>query len=133
MPAIASITVNDREDTPVSHTFEPKGQVANGVWLLKEGTGVPFGENKLTISQRQTGSGLYRPKLVLALPTVVNETIDGVTVPSVARTAYVTVEATFDEKSTEQERSNAIGIVANAMLEAQTVPNDVFVNLESIW
>lgn len=133
MPAFSSLAINDRETTPVTHTFEPNGFAAAGVWKLKEGTGVPFGENSLTLSRRLTANGLYRPRMVLAMPTVVNETINGVTVPSIARTAYVTVEATFDGKSTEQERDNAIGLAMNALASSATLVNGVFVDLEEIW
>jgi hypothetical protein len=85
-----------------------------------------------TVSLRKVGSR-FKGRLVLKNPTIVSETINGVVVPTVSRTSYASLDLTFDETSTEQERKNTIGMFANA-LAASVVPiNDTFVKLEQLY
>lgn len=130
MPTFATITVNDREDTPVAHSFTPT-VIENGVGVFHERDGVPIGDSKLTLSARKTGSK-YKARMVLALPVMVTETINSVDQYKVSRTAYADVSFTFDESSSEQERENAIGLVANALDAAQSTVIGVLQDLEGL-
>jgi hypothetical protein len=132
MPALQSISVNDRATpTPVAHAFAPR-DVSQGVGLVVNSTGVPVGEEKLTISMRKSGSK-YRGKLTLTAPVVVTETINGVSAPRVARTAYATLEVTFDETSSTQERTNLIGMIADALGTSKTLVHNTLVGLEGVY
>lgn len=131
MPAFATITVDDRESTPVAHAFTPRSD-SNGVAEFRESTGVPIGDSVLTISLRET-SGKYRARIKMAMPTVVTETINGVDYPKVARTAYADLTVTFADSSTLQERKNLIGMFANTLAASQTVPNGVLTSLEEVY
>lgn len=131
MAQASTITVNDREATPVAHTFAPRA-IVPGNALFVESNAVPIGERTLTIRTTKTGNR-YHTKLILACPSLVMETINGVSVPKVPRTALVELHARFDDTSTEQERKNAIGMMANALAASQTMLNASLTQLESIW
>lgn len=130
MAAAAPLVVNDRATTPVAHTFTMRAK--EPVPLFVETGSVPFGERKFTISTRKT-AGKYRTVLKLENPTLVTEVVNGVNVPKVPRTAYAELRLTFDEFSSEQERADTVGMIANAMAASQTMMNATLVKLESIW
>jgi len=118
MPQIAPITANDRESTPVAHSFAPKG-IPSGIATYVESdiAGTLIGEKLLTISST-TSATKRKVRLVLKDPVVVTETINGVDLPKVDRTAYAEVNLSFDINSTQQERDNLVGIVANIIADA---------------
>lgn len=132
MAARANLVINDRAATPVAHTFSPDGDDANGVHVFTEKTGVPAGYARYT-AQLRFSKGKYRPTLRLAVPIVQTQTINGVSAPVVVRTAYIDFSATFDALSTTQERADAVGMFYNSLPAAQTMINDMLVNLSDIW
>lgn len=132
MPSFLPITVNDREDTPVSHTFSPQLE-KNNVFYFHERDGIPLGDKQLTLSVQATANGNYKARLRIADPVVVVETINSVDVPKVDRTAYASVEFTFSNRSSEQERENLIGMLANALADSQTLVMGVCRDLESVY
>lgn len=131
MPALTTLTINDRESTPVAHVFNPaapQGDVA-----VFNGTGATlFGRENLTISARQS-AGKLRVRMVITDPVVVTETINGVDRSTVSRVAIGEVKLTFDESSTLQERKNLVGLIANAMADSQTDLSLVFTQGESFY
>lgn len=132
MSARGNLVINDRAATPVAHTYSPDGDDANGVHVFSEKTGVPAGNPRFTAQLRKS-NGKYRPTLRLQVPIVQTQTINGVSAPVVVRTAYVELACTFDQLSTDQERKDAIGLMANAMAASQTQINDMLVNLSDIY
>jgi len=132
MPAFATITVNDREATPVAHSFTPRMENA-GTFEWRESNGVPIGDGKFTLSLRQNENGNYKARIRLEMPVVVNETINGVTVPKVERMSMADVMFTFSERSTTQERKNTVGLLANALAASQAQINSVLTDLENIY
>lgn len=132
MSARTNLVVNDRAATPVAHTYSPDGDDQNGVHLFSEKTSVPAGNPRFTASLKK-GNGKYRPSLRFQIPIVQTQVINGVSNPVVVRTAYVELNATFDELSTTQERADAIGLMANAMNASQTQINELLVNLSDIY
>lgn len=132
MSARANLVINDRAGTPVAHTFTPDGDEPNGVHVFSEKTSVPVGNPRYTASLRRSG-GKFRPTLRLQIPIVQTQTINGVSTPVVVRTSFVEVSATFDGLSTTQERADAVGQMYNSMAAAQTMINDLLVNLSDIY
>jgi hypothetical protein len=132
MPALTTITVNDREDTPVAHTYTP-GAPSKGVYEFVNSDGVPIGDEKLTVSISPTGNGNIRTRIRMMDPIVVTETINGVDRPKVERTAYASLEFTFSDRSSKQERENLVGKLANALSESQTFMMSVCTDLEGIY
>lgn len=132
MSARTNLVINDRAATPVAHTFSPDGDDANKVHVYSEKTGVPAGNPRFTASLAKS-NGKYRPKLRFQLPVVQTQVINGVSSPVVVRTAFVELNCTFDELSTDQERKDAIGFMANTLAAAQTQINDLLVGLSDIY
>lgn len=134
MAARGNMVVNDRTSpTPVAHTFSPDGDDANGVHVFSEKTTVPAGNPRFTASLTQTKGGRYTPKLKLTVPIVQTQTINGVSSPTIVRTAYIEVSANFDALSSEQERNDAVGMMANALSTSQTQIHDLLVKLSDIY
>lgn len=132
MAARGNIVIADRAGTPVNHTYSPDGDDKNGVALWSEKGTIPAGNAKYSASVKLS-NGKYRANLRLAVPIVQTQTINGVASPVVVRTAYVEVSTTFDALSSTQERSDAIGLMANSMAASQTQINDILVNLTPVW
>jgi hypothetical protein len=51
----------------------------------------------------------------------------------VVRTAFAEVNFTFDALSSDQERKDCVGLIANALAASQTQINDLLVNLSDIY
>lgn len=131
MPQLQNIVLTDRATTPVNHTFVPRDIDRNGVATVVESTGVPVGENQLSISLTRTPAGKFRIMEKLTLPVVQIQTINGVSTPIVVRTAHVEVKFTFDSTSTEQERKDAVGMLASGFDPAKPLTNDTIVKLQN--
>lgn len=134
MPQLQSVVLTDRQATPVAHTFTPKDITSQGVAQVVETNGVPIGNSRLSISLRQTGvAGRYKAEMKLAVPVVVNETINGVSAPKVVRTGYADVSFTFDPTSTEEERNDVVGMLQSAFAESAVLINDTVVKLQGVY
>ncbi len=132
MPALQSISILDRTPvTPVAHVFQPK-DVANGNGMVVNSTDMPVSDEKLTISMRKQGN-TYRGALGIAIPVVATEVINGVSSPKVVRTAYVNLSVNFDALSTTQERTNIIGMLADALGTSKTLVHKALVDLEGVY
>lgn len=132
MPTPTTLTVNDRAATPVAHDFRPDMLDPNGVQSFVNTDGVKIGDKKITVSLRKTGSK-YKIRLVVTVPTVVNETINGITLPKVIRVAFADLAFTFDESSELQERKDTVGFAMGLLSESQTEINAVLTDLENWW
>lgn len=132
MPQLQNVVLKDRATTPVDHTFTPR-DIRDGVGTVIETSGVPVGNSRLSVSLRQTPQGKYKAELKLAVPTVVNEVINGVTTPAVSRTAFADVTFTFDPTSSEAERNNVVGMLADALAPAKLLVNDTVVKLQGVY
>lgn len=131
MPQIANLILTDRAAVPVNHTFTPR-DAAGGKGVLVSNTGVTVGEKRFTIasSVNSNGKTVVRGKLIL--PVVATETINGVSMPKVVRTAYANFDLSFDATSTEQERKDAVGMIASSLDAAKWV-NDVTTKNETVY
>ena len=132
MPALSSLVLKDRATTPVDHTFVPNGVEAK-VGTVVESNGTKVGDSKFSLSSRKTASGRYNAKLKLEVPVLVNETVNGVTRPSIIRVAYATCDFSFAAESTTQERDNIVGMLETALKKATTMVDKTVVGLEEVW
>lgn len=133
MPQLANLVLTDRATTPVNHTFTPE-DIRDGVASVVETTGVPIGSNRVSLALRRTAdNGRYRGEIRYTFPIVQTETINGVSTPRVVRTAYATLQLTFDPSSTEQERKDAVGMVASSLDASKTLVNDMLTKLQGIY
>lgn len=130
MPQIQPVILTDRAVPPVDHTLSPAGEPQhNGVYEFAEANSVPVGRNRLTMSLRRSG-GRYRGEMKISMPVVVNQDTNGVITPVVVRTAYATVQLTFDDRSTKEERESMMGFLASTFAENQALINGVYTDLE---
>lgn len=132
MPQLQPLVLKDRATpTAVDHTFSPS-DISAGVGAVVESTGVPVGNSRYTISLRQS-NGRYRATIQLNVPVVANEIINGVTTPKVVRTAYADVTFTFDRTSTEAERNNLVGMLADSLAANKVLVHDTVVKLQGVY
>lgn len=132
MPQLQSVILTDRTTpTPVNLTFVPR-EIADGVGVVINAGGTPIGEKRCTVSMKKTNNR-YKGEVRLTLPVVATETINGVSEPKVVRTAFAALSVSFDEKSTEQERNDAIGLMASALATGKVLVNDALVKLEGVY
>lgn len=131
MAQASTITINDRETTPVAHVFMPDEKLVEGFYFKEKST-IPMADKVLSIRGRKSAGRVHR-RLMLTVPILVNETVNGVSVPTVPRTTLIDCNFRFDETGTEQERANAVGMFFNALAAAQGVINASIVKLEGTW
>jgi len=131
MPQLANLVLTDRAATPVNHTFTPL-DIQSGVGVVVESTGVPIGDRRFSVSLNKTSQNRYKPSIRLTIPVVQDATVNGVTKPTVVRTAYADLTFNFDSSSTEQERKDVVGMLQSALDSAKWV-NDVAVKLQGVY
>lgn len=132
MPQLQNIVLTDRAATPVNHTYTPR-DIVGGVAEVVESTGVPIGDNRFTVSLKETAQGRFKGVLKGQFPIVQNQTINGVTTPVVVRTSYCTMEFSFDKSSTEQERKDCVGLMQSSLDTSKTLVNDSIVKLQGVY
>lgn len=132
MPALQNLVLKDRASTPVDHTFTPSG-VAGGVGTVAESTGVKVGDSTYSVSCKKTANGRYNAKLKLQIPVLENAVVNGVTVPTVVRTAYATVDFSFAGTSSTAERNNLVGMLQDSLSPTKTLVTKAIVDLEGVY
>ena len=132
MPQLQNLVLADRETTPVNHTFTPL-EIKDGVGTVVESTGVPIGNNSYSVSLRKTPQGRYKAALKGQFPIVQTQTVNGVSTPVVVRASYVDVTFSFDGSSTEQERKNVVGMMADSLASGKVLTNDLLTKLQGVY
>lgn len=132
MSARTTITVNDRANTPVAHSFTPRANGTTDVALFVEAQSMSIGERKITISTKKA-NGKTRARILIENPTLVTEVVNGVNVPKVPRTCFADLTFTFPDGCSLQERKDTVGFMANLLLATQAMVNSAIVDLEGIW
>lgn len=132
MPQLQSVILTDRTTpTPVNRTYVPR-DIENGVGTGINASVTPVGAERVSVSNKKTGTR-FKGEVRLVLPVVQTETINGVSRPVVVRTAYITVQTSFDETSTEQERTDAVGLMASALGTGKVLVNDALIKCEGVY
>lgn len=132
MPQLQNLVLTDRASTPVAHTFTPR-DIQGNVATVVETSGVPVGDSRYSLSLTKTQNGRYKAVAKLAVPVVQNQTINGVTSPTVVRTGYVEATFTFESGSTEQERKNLVGMFYSSLSPSATLVNDTLTKLQGVY
>lgn len=118
MASIAPVTLTDRENPTVTTTFVPREINAGVGRLVAPGPqGTAAGEGVLTISGRQTPGLRSKSRGKLAIPRVVEETVNGVQVVKTLGVSYVTIDFDIDPMFTSQDCADLAGF-AESMLKA---------------
>lgn len=133
MAQLTSIVLTDRKATPVAHTFLPR-TIEGPVATLIESTGIPVGDSRFTISLgKPTAQGKYKPTLRLTIPVVQTQTLNGVSTPVVVRTAYAEASFSFDATSSEAERNDVVGMLADSLRASLALVHDTVVKLQGVY
>lgn len=133
MPQLQNLVLKDRAATPVDHTFTPL-EVKGGVATVVETAGVPIGDKRFSVSLSKTPqNNRYKTTIKMVVPVVADETVNGVTRPTVVRTSYVDATFTFDNTSTLQERKDVVGMFASSLEPTKVLVNDSVVLLQGIY
>lgn len=132
MPSLQNTVLTDRAATPVNHTFVPR-DIVNNVGTVVNSTGIPLADKRLTVSLNKTAQGNYKTRLQMAIPVVMDQTINGMTQPTVVRTAYADLLFTFSSTSTEQERKDIVGMLQSALAPSNVLINDTAVKLQGVY
>jgi len=112
MPKLAPVVLKDY--AAKEHTFSPRG-ISGGVATLVESNGVPIADKELSISKTKTTTGRSKVLAKLKVPVVQDATVNGVTRPTVVRTAYAELTLTFDNTSSIIERGDMRAYLQNLM------------------
>lgn len=131
MPAIAPIALTRNSDSAVL-SFNPDGIDSNGVASFVVSTGVPIADPRITIGKASTATGRKKVTIKVAVPIVQNTTVNGVTNPTVVRTAYADVTFTFADSSTTAERTDLRSFLVDA-LASSLVGGGVINSLGSLY
>ncbi len=127
MPAIAAITINDGQATPVAHTFNP---VESGLPMYQENgnTTIPaIGYPEIATSLRKATADNGVNKAMITLKVPVLETVSGSTVggyapgPKVAYFLQFKGEVLLPARSTGSQRKDLRVMFANLLTNAQVV------------
>lgn len=132
MPQLQNLILTDRKATPVAHTFTPR-DISNGVASVVEGTGTPVGDPRVTLKLVKSANNRYNGTLRLEIPVVQTATINGISVPTVVRKAYGEVRVSFDETSSEAERNDLVGMLADSLGAGKVLVNDTLVKLQNVY
>lgn len=132
MSQLANVVINDRAATPVAHTFTPNSLVGNTA-VFAESTGTPVSDPTLTVLWTKQSNGRRKVTVRLRKPIVQNETINGVVNPKEVRVGIGEVSFSFDPTSTEQERADVVGLLANSLSASLTVLNDTLVKNQGMF
>lgn len=133
MPALQNLVITDRQGAPVSVTLTPDGE-KDGFYTVAaaDASGVGISKKRLSLLRRVSGNRI-RTIEKWAFPTMVTEVINGVSVPKVARTAYVDIVWNFDSTHLESERRDVIGYVHSAHNVGKTLTEDTIQKDQSVY
>jgi len=110
MPAFESITVTDRAATPNNVVFDPRSRAGDSaIYGTSETAAIADKTLFLSVNNKTK----RRVQLRLKVPVTADQTVDGVTYTVAERFAFANVDLTFEKSSTEQERKDAVGMLAD--------------------
>jgi len=114
MTVMTHLVLKDHGGT--DHTFNPEGLTA-GVATYVETSGVPIGDRTISYSVKSTSTGKRKITMKMAIPVVQDSVVNGISKPSVVRTAYVNADITFDSTSNTAERQDVRAFFKNLLAD----------------
>lgn len=113
MAAIAPITINDGQATPVAVTFSPENQNPGAFSFVDRTAGVAVGFRRLSISNKfaNSASKVNRAKFAVEYP--VTSVVNGIT--TAAYILRANVDVILPEAATDADRKNLYAFLANGL------------------
>lgn len=134
MPVLQSLVLTDRQATPVNRTLLPSGKPGDGIGQVSvpDVTGAITSEIRFSAGTRRSGSRV-RSTLKLRVPVMVNQTINGITSPVVARESFVDCVFNFSVDATEAEKNDVVGMFYSSLATGKTLVHDTVVKSQGVW
>jgi hypothetical protein len=122
---LTTIVVPDAAATPVNHTFSPSKVDGDTAYLIEKSASSSLGHWPLSLTQRAPLAGqrekVYRTKVSLAIPVTYDETINGVSRPSLGYVNRATVEFIVSDKALLQNRKDLRKILVGILNDASVI------------
>lgn len=146
MPALANITINDGQATPVAHTFNPSGPDKNGVnYFYDRSGGIAIGFPAISIDLREplpakpngvsSLERVYRATVKVIMPVLeVTSASTGTGIQPAPTKAYDLVfkgEFLLPERATQANRKDILAFAKNILANANIT--SLVQDLESIY
>lgn len=139
MTAIAALTLNDGQATPVAHTFSPVNIDQNGVakWADRTG-GIALGYPIVTFSMRMPTKAQRNYRVTVKVVTPILEQTSASTATGIQPAPTKAYDLTFNgefilpERSTLAQRNDILAYVKNYLANAAVVPPAIQ-NFESVY
>lgn len=139
MTAIAALTINDGQSTPLAHTFSPVNIDQSGVarWADRS-SGVALGFPTVTFSQKvpNKASRAYKVNAKVVIPVLEQTSASTATgiqpAPTLAYNLLANVEMVLPERSTLQQRKDLLAYLRNYLANAAVITAAVE-NFESVY
>lgn len=133
---IQNFTVNDRESSPVAHTFEPRSAALFQAGWAESGA-TAEGEKTLTLNWRNgdVAKDIRRQvRLRFAMPLFATETVNGVERQVYQDLMFADAKFMFGNTTTRQQRSNFVGMFAGMLDPVNAaVIDETLTGLSSVW
>lgn len=113
MAAIAPITINDGQATPVAVTFNPENQTPGAFSFVDRTAGVAVGFRRLSISNKFATAGAQVNRARFAVEYPVTAVVNGVT--TAAYTLRANVDVILPVASSDAERKNLFAFLTNGL------------------
>lgn len=95
--------------------FSPR-DITNGVATFVKSNGVPIADQRITFSSTRTASnGRTKLAIKIAIPVVQDQTVAGVSRPTLVRSAYADLTLTFDSTSNTAERNHVRNLLSSLL------------------
>jgi len=144
MAAIATITVNDGQATPVAHNFNPTGmdQATGTAYYSDRIGGIPIGYPKITVRLSSPKAGaksssperFYRGVVTVEVPILEALSVADngmLPAPTVAYALRGRTDFVIHERATLQNRKDLLAYVKNTL--AHAVVTSLVQDLEGTW
>lgn len=134
MAQLQTLVVTDRQTpTPANFTLTPDGEKGGvGILAKADSSGIAISKKRLSLERRPNGSRIRFVER-WQFPVMVTETINGVSIPRVARVAYVDITWNFQDTHLEQERNDVVGMVMSAHETGKLFMHDTIVKDTAVY
>lgn len=116
MPSASSISLNDGQATPVSHSFDPLSVTPRNTVLVNREAATSAGQMQLILGLNPASSQRPTNRVSVRFNMPTEHVVDGVT--KVSHTARFSSDAVLPEQMTQAERDNFAAFVGNAITNA---------------
>jgi hypothetical protein len=116
MPAIATLSINDGQATPVAHSFAVNTTDGSSARWLEKTAGQSLGYYPLAMSVRmaKTATAADVVEVTLSKPTL--QTVNGIS--TVAYKSSASVKFNFSQQETDQGKKDLVAYVTNFLANA---------------